>query len=67
MRYRIAYLFCKESKMIERKTEGSHVVMSNGKGTVVAGFVIGYKNNEMIVDIGNNGFVSLDETWSEVK
>lgn len=53
--------------MIERKTEGSHVVMSNGEGTVVAGFVIGYKNNEMIVDIGNNGFVFLDETWSEVK
>lgn len=53
--------------MLEQKPEGSHVVMTNNNGTVVAGFVIGYKNNQMIVDIGNNGFVSLDSSWHEVE
>lgn len=53
--------------MLEQKPVGSHVIMGNGEGTVVAGFVVGYKKGEMIVEIGNNGFVFLDSSWHEVE
>lgn len=49
------------------KPVGSHIVMTNGRGTVIAGLIVGYKDEEIIVDLGNSTIILLDETWYETK